>query len=194
MTYLKITNAKENHFGLQYHDGLVKDIVPFDTKESYCPGGIYFTTPDHICEFLYFGENVREVTVPEDAQMVECFIRGMFRASAVVLGPKRSLSEVSTWEWLISLGSDIRICDNFAVKVCSRYGYLEVVKYLVSVGADIHAENDYAVRWASHCGHLEVVKYLVSIGANINVYDGEALRFASNHAHLNIVEYIKSLD
>ena len=32
MTYLKITNLEENHYGLQYHDGLVEDIVPFDPE------------------------------------------------------------------------------------------------------------------------------------------------------------------
>ena len=90
MTYLKITNAKENHHGLQYHDGLVEDIVPFDEKGSCCSGGIYFTTPEYICKYLNFGVNVREVTVPDDAQMVKDPDEDKWRASAVILGPKKA--------------------------------------------------------------------------------------------------------
>ena len=41
--YFKITNASENHHGLQYHTGLVEDILPFQEEGSCVPGGIYFT-------------------------------------------------------------------------------------------------------------------------------------------------------
>ena len=104
MTYLKITNEEENHDGLQYHDGLVEDIVPFASEGSCCVGGIYFTTPEYTCNYLYCGVNVREVTIPEDAQMVKDPQGDKWRSSAVILGPKKSLSEASTWEWLVSLG------------------------------------------------------------------------------------------
>jgi len=140
MTYLKITNAKENHFGLQYHDGLIEDIEPFEDEKSCYFGGIHFTTHEYICRYLGHGLNVREVTVPEDANIVEDPSGGSYRSSAVILGPKKSLSEVSTWEWLVSLGTDIHAENNYAVKWASWNGYLEVVKYLVSVGADIHAD------------------------------------------------------
>jgi len=194
MTYLKITNAEENHNGLQYHDGLVEDIVPFESEGSCCAGGIYFTTPEYICGYLGFGVNVREVTVPEDAQMVKDPEGNKWRASAVILGPKRSLSEVSTWKWLVSVGADIHAYEDEAVKYASEHGHLEVVKYLVSLGADIHAGDDWAIVWASGNGHLEVVKYLVSLGADIHAYDDYAIRFASYNSYLEVVEYLKSLD
>ena len=41
--YLKITNEAENHNGLQYHDGLIQDILPFKKEGSCVPGGIYFS-------------------------------------------------------------------------------------------------------------------------------------------------------
>ena len=68
---------------------------------------------------------------------------------------------------LVSLGADIRIGDDWAVRWASENGHLEIVKYLVSLGADIRSYNDYAVRWASAKGHLEMVKYLVSLEADI---------------------------
>jgi len=193
MTYLKITNLEENHNELQYHDGLVEDIVPFSEEGSCCPGGIYFTTPEFILEYLNYGVSVREVTIPEDAQMVKDPQGDKWRASAVVFGPKKNLSEVATWEWLVSLGVDIHAENNRAVRWASEYGHLEVVKYLVSVGADIHAGNDLAVRWASSNGHLEVVKYLVSVGADIHADDDDALRWASNNGHLEVVKYLVSV-
>ena len=42
-----------------------------------------------------------------------------------------------------------------------RYNCLKKVKYLVSLGANIRCENDYAVRVASMNGHLEIVEYIL---------------------------------
>ena len=54
-------------------------------------------------------------------------------------------------------------------------------KYLVSLGADIRAQNDYAVRLTSFFGHLDIVKYLFEQGADINtknLFDFTALYMA----------------
>lgn len=58
--YLKITNLNECHNGLQYQDGLIIDPIPFEKEGSCCPGGIYFTTPEYICNFMNMGRYVRE--------------------------------------------------------------------------------------------------------------------------------------
>jgi hypothetical protein len=89
--YLKITNEAENHNGLQYHDGLVEDILPFEPEGSCVAGGIYFTTPEYICKFLEYGVWVREVTVPEDAQIVQDPEGDKWRADKVVLSSRRDL-------------------------------------------------------------------------------------------------------
>ena len=49
-----------------------------------------------------------------------------------------------------------------------KNGDLEKVKNLVSLGADIRIGDDWAVRWASENGHHEMVKYLCSLGADIS--------------------------
>jgi hypothetical protein len=166
MTYLKITNELENHKGLQYNNGLIEDILPFAKEGSCVPGGIYFSDEKNICRYVGYGPWIREVTIPEDAEMVEDPQGGKWRASKVILGERRSLSEPSTWEWLISLGLDIHANSEHALKTTSYFGYLKVVKYLVSLGADIHAENEYATRYACSNGHLELMGYLVSQGGN----------------------------
>ncbi len=89
-----------------------------------------------------------------------------------------------------SIGTNIHVDNDRALRLASEKGHLEVVRYLVEHEADIHAWNDYALRLASHNGHLEVVKYLIEKGANINAFDDWALRLASQRGHLEVVKYL----
>jgi predicted small metal-binding protein len=188
--YLKILKGKENHNGLQYHTGLVKDILPFEPEGSCVSGGIYFTTPKHICKFLGYGVWVREVTIPNRARMVQDPEGDKWRANKVVLGTRKHLGKVDTWKWLIKNGTDIHADCDFPLRLTANNGHLEVVKYLVKHGANIHANDDDALRNAAANGHLEVVKYLVEHGANIHAYDDAALRWSARNGHLEVVKYL----
>jgi len=42
------------------------------------------------------------------------------------------------------------------------------VEYLVSIGVDINVDNNYVVQWESWNGYFEIVKYLVYVDDNIN--------------------------
>jgi ankyrin repeat protein len=188
--YLKITNAEENHNGLQYQDGLVIDPVPFAKEGSCCPGGIYFTTPKYICNFMNMGRYVREVTIPEDAEMVKDPDGDKWRASKVVLSPRKELSKSETWKWLIEIGVDI---DNFGGFVLSRAclnGHLEVVKFLAEYGIDIHAASNLPLRWACYYNQLEVMKYLLENGADIHAEEDKCLRQSSMNGRLEIVKFL----
>ena len=191
--YFKIVNASENHHNLQYQTGLNIDPIPFQKEGSCVPGGIYFTTIKHILKFLNMGIYLREVTIPEYAEMIEDPEGEKWRASKVILGERKDLCDVSTWEYLISVGADIHAENDEAIRWASLYGHIEVVKYLVSIGADIHANNNYAIRLASKHGHLEVVKYLVSIGADIHADNDYAIRYASEKGYLEVVKYLVSI-
>ncbi len=156
--YLKITNTKENHHGLQYHDGLNIDTVPFAKEGSCVPGGIYFTTPEHICGFLDHGIYIREVTIPEDAEMVMDPEGDKWRASKVILGPRKCLKEVYTWKWLVKIGVTI---NEALVCACGfGYGNIELIKFLVKNGADIHIQHDWALKWSIRYGNTDVVEYI----------------------------------
>jgi len=48
---------------------------------------------------------------------------------------------------------------NKALKIASKNGYFEIVKFLVENGANIHPEDDYSLRWASKNGYFEIVKF-----------------------------------
>ena len=97
-------------------------------------------------------------------------------------------------KYLVSLGADIRSCNNEAVQLASEYGHIEVVKYLWEEAcADIRSDNDYAVRRASANGHYEVVKYLCEAGADIRSDNDYAVECASENGHLEMVKYLVSL-
>lgn len=57
-------------------------------------------------------------------------------------------------------------------------------------GADLHAENDYACRMASKNGHIEVLKYLIEHEADSHAADENALSLAAKNNQLDVVEYL----
>ncbi len=98
---------------------------------------------------------------------------------------------------IISLmGHGANTNNDYALRLASQGGHLDIVKYLINAGADIHGNDDFALRWASNNGHLEVVKYLVELkpdGAKIHAFDDYALRYSSRNGHLDIVKYLVEL-
>jgi len=76
--------------------------------------------------------------------------------------------------------------DNDLLKACKN-GNLDDVKYLVSLGCDPKVNNNYAIRHASSYGHLKVVKYLVSVGCDPKACNNWAILDASAHGYLDVV-------
>lgn len=92
-TYYKVINEELKHHDLKYKKGLVIDPVPFndDPEVSCVPGGIYFTDMEHITEFFNYGYWIYEVTIPDDAKVIENGIK--WRADRVILGERWSKVE-----------------------------------------------------------------------------------------------------
>ena len=90
-TYYKVTNEEECHNGLQYHDGLIIDPVPFDDnpKHTCVSGGIYFTTKEYIHIFLRYGCWIRPIKIPKDARVVLDPRDDKYRADRVVMLPRK---------------------------------------------------------------------------------------------------------
>ena len=81
--------------------------------------------------------------------------------------------------------------DDYALRIASLNGHLDVVKCLISHGSNIHTNNDEALRWASKNGHLAVVEYFIMNGADIHAADDYALVEASENGHTAIVKYLE---
>uniref|UniRef100_A0A6G6AE34 Ankyrin repeat-containing protein n=1 Tax=Borely moumouvirus TaxID=2712067 RepID=A0A6G6AE34_9VIRU len=182
--YFKITNELECHHDFQYVDGLniLKEEFNNDITATCVSGRLYFSDSDNICKFLDYGIYLREVILPTnnpDFQMIKDPEGDKYGANMIILGKRRYLRDIDTWEYLISVGINIHADYDYPLRWASENGHLEVVKYLIEKGADIHADNDYAIRWASQYGHLEVVKYLIKKGANIHADNDYSLILAS---------------
>jgi len=160
MDFYKITNEEEIHHGLQYHDGLNIDPLPFSPTGDCVHGGIYFARED-ILAFLSKGPWIRTVTIPEDAQVIENpgAPPRKWRADRVELGPRRRI-DAEVIQELLDRGADLHAGGNLALHWASQHGHLEVVRLLLDRGADLYAWGNRALHLASQMGHLEVVRLL----------------------------------
>lgn len=187
--FFKITNEQENHYGFQYKDGLNILDKPFEKIGSCVPGGLYFTDAKHIFDFLEYGVYLREVFLPFEDDDFEYVKDGdKWRANKIILGKKYELCKVETFEYLVELGACLY--KGRSIIWAIEKGYLEVIKYLVELGGDVKVKDDYAIRYASRHGHLEVVKYLTESEANIKIYNNYPVRHASKKNHTEIVKYL----
>jgi ankyrin repeat protein len=88
--------------------------------------------------------------------------------------------EVEMVKYLIEKGMDIKIGNNWPVRLAAKKGNLKMVEYLVSQGADITAKNNYALRKAVKYGKHEMVDYLIENGADINCIENDKDRYFHN--------------
>src|SRR5437870_5594790 len=104
MQYFKITNGDdETHYGYKYVDGPNVLDKPFQMHGSCVPGGLYFTTWNHIPKFYHYGIYLRVVRLPLDDPdfiMVEDPDGDKFRANKIILDKdeKYSLFDYETYE------------------------------------------------------------------------------------------------
>ena len=145
--YVKITNAKENHNGFQYVDGLniLQEKFNDDPNQSCCKGGFYITDVTHIFEFLDYGIYLREITLPEDDinfKIIKDPNGNKWRTNMIILGKRVDLFNVDTFKYLIEHGADIHIQNDYVLRYSARRGYFDIVKFLVEAGANIHVDKD----------------------------------------------------
>lgn len=91
LTFVKMTNTDERHGAMKYETGLNTDCVPFDWTGECKTGGLYFTEESRIPDFLYWGENVRKVTVPDSALVY--IEENKYKTNKFILGEKETLEK-----------------------------------------------------------------------------------------------------
>jgi len=154
MNFYKILNEEEIHCGLEYHDGLNIDPLPFNPAGDCRPGGIYFSRED-ILAFLGYGPWIRQVTIPKGEQIYENpGFPKKWKAKKVILGKRRRIS-LQVIKELVKEGANIHAGNDKALVWSAQKGYLEVVKFLIKKGANIHARGDYALRLLTQNGHFK---------------------------------------
>ena len=98
IVFVKLTNQTENHFNLQFKDGLIVDHNKFYPYEQCKPGGIYFCQYNQASHWIDYGQGtmqwVRRVLIPDDAKV---YIEpDKFKANKIILLPKQPLWEDAT--------------------------------------------------------------------------------------------------
>ena len=93
---------------------------------------------------------------------------------------------------LVKYALDNRYSENIndALRIASKEGHLDVVKYLVERGADIHSQGETPLAAAVVNGQAEVVKYLVSKGADAHVYGNYLIKLARERGQKDIMNYL----
>jgi len=95
-TFYKITNSKEIHRNFKYKNGLNVLDKGFDVYGSCAPGGLYFTTLEHLHHYYYYGIWIRKITLPDDAQVVKDSHGNKWRADKIILGERYYLYSLDT--------------------------------------------------------------------------------------------------
>ena len=82
--------------------------------------------------------------------------------------------------------------DNWAIRIASQNGYVEIVRLLLAdPRVDPFATNNWAIRYASENGHIEVVRLLLE-DSRVDPSDQNnyAIRCASLNRHLGVVRLL----
>ena len=66
--FRKCLNNELTHHKFQYKTGLNEDTISFNPTGSCNPGGLYFTTTEHINDFLDYGLNIAVIELCTDAE------------------------------------------------------------------------------------------------------------------------------
>ena len=147
------------------------------------------TLPKDKCELCsrYFYTNNVYISNPEmlkDVVLEKWYLFDLLKY-AVVEG------DLEPIEMLYSVGENIYVEGEFALRMSAELGRLDLVKFLIEHGAYVHAENDAALRMSASNGHFEVVKYLVEqAGADPHVDNEFALIYSAENGHFEIVKYL----
>lgn len=187
MPYFIISNKTDTHNGLKLTTGLnvFKGDIHQDKKK-----GFTFSNEKNIFNYFFKGFYVREVSIATDfsgLKMVEA--HGEFRSNAVILGKRRLLSRVSTYDFLKSLG--IVNIENLYLSYSVFDGVLSIFKHLTS---ELQIDMEKTLDTLSRIGNLDLVKFIVKRAgsetgfAPWNIYD--CIRSAIEGNHIDVVMYL----
>ena len=190
MKYYKVTKDNEKHYDMQYKTGLNVDVVPFFPGGTCMPGGMYYARED-ILAFIDYGIWIREVTIPEDAQVHEESMGGgprKWKADKIILGERRKIN-AEVFKELIDEGADIHAGNDVAIRHVTRWGCIEATKILIEAGADIEAMAGLPLQGACSYGNIDLVKLIIKSGVNVRT-NFHALDLAVLGGHIKIVKLL----
>jgi hypothetical protein len=96
MKFYKLLRQDLTHYGFRYREGLNVDTEPFNPRGDCEPGGLYYTSDEHLEEWIgtRIGTNwslIADVTLPSDAQVYPGPCGTKWKADRLVLSNIRPL-------------------------------------------------------------------------------------------------------
>jgi hypothetical protein len=88
--YVKILAEDLIHHDFEYELGLNEDFEVFDPSDVGNSKGLYFTTIDQIYDYLEYGVNIADVTIPDDALTRQQ--NGLYKANKIII------SNIRRWD------------------------------------------------------------------------------------------------
>ncbi len=95
--------------------------------------------------------------------------------------------DVYMYKYLYSRNIDLGMFREYPLRMASRMGLTDVVRYLAEVGSNLKACNNYSLRWSVNNGHQDVVEFLLSNGTSIGE-SKDLLYWAAMKGHSRVVE------
>ena len=198
----KLTREDNNHNGLQFKEGLNKDILPWNISESCSKGGIYTTPIDCFYKWLFYSEMSMywrwKVTIPDEAKV---FIEDnqKVKVDQLILSECIPICEMKEWEDL-----------NIQLEAVEENGY--AIQFISNPSEQVQLEavkqNGYAIyniKNPSEQVQLEAVKqngcaiaYIKTPSEQIQLeavkQNGYAIQFIENHSEQIQLEAVKQND
>jgi len=184
--YFKITNQKECHNGYQYQDGLNILDKPFEKDGSCAVGGLYFTTLEHLNKFYDYGVWLREIRIPEDAEMVEDPGGNKWRADKIILGERYPLFDLGTIQKF-----NLKI-NRYFIRMASWYGCLDILEWWLKTFDPQLTGTSLAVDAASRNGQVDVLEWWLRAMDRSGLkfkFSADAIDGASENGHLEVLEW-----
>lgn len=137
--YLKVmfgNKSNANGSGLEYKIGEVNIAEQWNPK-GFNPkemGGFNFSTEDKILRWLVRGDTIYDVTIPEDAEVIECLSEsaphGVFRTNKIIITNPRLVTDEMAME--LYLKSNLPEKSYFkAMAGCVVRGYIRTAKRIL---------------------------------------------------------------
>lgn len=95
---------------------------------------------------------------------------------------------------LIDYGANVRIEDDFPLKMSAMCCNLAHVKILLDANCDIHASQDYALRISIQKRYITMAKFLIDSRANVHAHNNYSLREMALTNYSDIIQLLLDAD
>ncbi len=150
--------------GLNVFDGDFNDNIIDTIFINQLRNGFHFYDENYILKNLgLYSYYLVDVILPEsDINFRMTKHKNFYRSNMIILGQKRMLSDVSTFEYLRNLGSDINGSINEILDwVAYEREHIDIFMYILGHGVDISKKYHSMLSSACRRGNIEIVKYLL---------------------------------